>query len=234
MEDNNNSFIDFNSLDNSIQDNNQYNNQFNIPPKKVLARSNKDIIISGTCSGFASYLNISPLIVRLLAVISVFFGGWGLIIYLISALILPVNRNFIPPDKTEIDDINEGKIKSLLSSALFFAGLYSLLNKWNLSFVVNPNSYSWNIFIPFAAIAIAILINRNNRGETISFPEEKIYLLKSNSNKYFRGVCSGLAVYFDLKPEIIRTFFVIITFITAGFGILIYLMFDFGMEENNE
>ncbi|KUO59993.1 hypothetical protein APF79_09480 [bacterium BRH_c32] len=234
MEDNNNSFIDFNSLDDSTESNNQYKNQFNLPPQKVLARSNKDIIISGTCSGFAAYLNISPLIVRLSAIISVFLGGWGLIIYLISALILPINRNFIPSDMAEINEINEGKIKSLSSGVLIFLGLYSLLNKLHISFVINPNSYSWNIFIPFAAIAIALLVSRNNRGEEITFPEEKTRLKKSISNKYFRGVCSGLADYFDLKPEIIRTFFVLITFITAGFGIILYLMFDFGMEKNNE
>lgn len=234
MEDNNNPFIDFNSLDDSNQCNNQYNNQFNIPPKKVLVRSNKDIIISGTCSGFAAYLNISPLIVRLSAIVSVFFGGWGLIIYLISALILPINRNFIPPDEAEINEINEGKIKSLTSGSLIFLGLYSLLNKLHFNFVVNPNSYSWNIFIPFASIAIALLVSRNNQGEAISFPEEKTRLQKSHSNKYFRGVCSGLADYFDLKPEIIRTFFVLITFITAGFGIIIYIMFNYGMDRNNE
>ncbi|MFA7287767.1 MAG: PspC domain-containing protein [Melioribacteraceae bacterium] len=234
MEDNNNSFIDFNSLDDSTPSNNQFKNQFNITPRKVLARSNNDIIISGTCSGFAAYLNISPLIVRITAIISVFFGGWGLIIYLISALILPINRIYIPPDEIEIDEINEGKIKSLVAGLLIFAGLYTVLNKFHLSFVVNPNSYSWNIFIPFASIAIAILISRNNRGEEITFPEEKVHLTKSYSNKYLRGVCGGLALYFDLKPEIIRAFFVLITFITAGLGIVIYLMLDFGMERNNE
>ncbi|MCK9280696.1 MAG: PspC domain-containing protein [Melioribacteraceae bacterium] len=230
MEDNNNSFIDFNSLDDSTQN----NNQFSIPPRKVFARSNNDIIISGTCAGFATYLNISPLIVRITAIISVFFGGWGLIIYLISALILPINKIFIPSNELEINEINEGRIKSLVAGVLIFAGLYTILNKFHLSFVLNPNSYSWNVFIPFGAIAIALLISRNNRGEAITFPEEKVRLVKSISNKYLRGVCGGLANYFDLKPEIIRTFFVLITFITAGLGILIYILLDLGMERNDE
>lgn len=57
--------------------------------KKRLYRNPDDKIAGGVCSGIAAYINIDPLWVRLLLIISVFFFGTGILLYLILWMIMP-------------------------------------------------------------------------------------------------------------------------------------------------
>lgn len=57
-------------------------------PKKLM-RSSDDVVIGGVCSGLAAFFGIDPVIVRLLFFASIFFGGSGIIIYLVLWAILP-------------------------------------------------------------------------------------------------------------------------------------------------
>ena len=57
---------------------------------KKLYRSRKDSKIAGVCGGIAEYFNIDSTIIRLLAIITIFFGGGGVVSYLIAWLIIPL------------------------------------------------------------------------------------------------------------------------------------------------
>lgn len=57
--------------------------------KKRLYRNPDDKIAGGVCSGIAAYINIDPIWVRLLLIISVFFFGTGILLYLILWMIMP-------------------------------------------------------------------------------------------------------------------------------------------------
>lgn len=61
-------------------------------PKK-LYRSTKNKMICGVCGGIAEYVNTDPTVIRLLWVI---FGilGVGVIVYIIAAIIMPVEQQF--------------------------------------------------------------------------------------------------------------------------------------------
>ncbi len=58
---------------------------------KRLYRSRIDRKIGGVCGGFAEYLEIDPTIVRLLWILLIFWGGAGLLAYLIALIIIPNN-----------------------------------------------------------------------------------------------------------------------------------------------
>ncbi len=58
--------------------------------QKRLFRSNTNKMICGVCGGIAEYINIDPTIVRLLWVVFSFAGGFGLLAYIIAAIIMPV------------------------------------------------------------------------------------------------------------------------------------------------
>lgn len=58
--------------------------------KKKLYRSRKDSKIAGVCGGIAEYFDIDPTIVRLLAVFTIFFGGGGIVAYIIAWIIVPL------------------------------------------------------------------------------------------------------------------------------------------------
>ena len=56
---------------------------------KRLYRSRKDKIIAGVCGGIGKYFNTDPVIIRVLAVFLFFWGGGGLIAYIIAMIIIP-------------------------------------------------------------------------------------------------------------------------------------------------
>ncbi|MCK4944106.1 MAG: PspC domain-containing protein, partial [Candidatus Aminicenantes bacterium] len=50
---------------------------------KRLYRSQKDKIIAGVCGGIGEYFGIDPVIIRIITVILFFWGGSGIIAYII-------------------------------------------------------------------------------------------------------------------------------------------------------
>ncbi len=58
-------------------------------PKK-LYRSSTNKMICGVCQGVAEYINIDPTVVRLLWVVFGIAGGFGILAYIIAAIIMPV------------------------------------------------------------------------------------------------------------------------------------------------
>jgi len=46
-------------------------------------------MLGGVCSGLAEYLNVDVTIVRLIWAVSIFFGGFGVIAYIIAWIIIP-------------------------------------------------------------------------------------------------------------------------------------------------
>ena len=60
---------------------------------KKLYKSNKDKKIDGVCAGIGEYFNIDPTLIRLAWVLLFFFGGSGLLAYIIAAVIIPRDPN---------------------------------------------------------------------------------------------------------------------------------------------
>jgi phage shock protein PspC (stress-responsive transcriptional regulator) len=55
-----------------------------------LYRSRRDRRIAGVAGGVAEYLEVDPTVIRVLWIISIFFGGFGLLLYIIMAFIVPL------------------------------------------------------------------------------------------------------------------------------------------------
>ena len=56
---------------------------------KKLYRSDTNKVLAGVCGGIGEYLNIDPVIVRVLFILFTFGGGSGLFLYLILMLVIP-------------------------------------------------------------------------------------------------------------------------------------------------
>ena len=54
-----------------------------------LYRSDKDRMIWGVCGGLAHHFKIDPSIVRLIFILTIFFGGLGIVAYIILAIVVP-------------------------------------------------------------------------------------------------------------------------------------------------
>ncbi len=56
---------------------------------KTLYKSKNERKLCGVCGGVAEYLGVDVNIVRIAAIVSVFFGGLGAIAYIAAAFMLP-------------------------------------------------------------------------------------------------------------------------------------------------
>ena len=55
-----------------------------------LYRCRHDQQIAGVASGLAEYFDLDPSLVRVLWFLSIFFGGLGLLLYIVMAIIVPL------------------------------------------------------------------------------------------------------------------------------------------------
>ena len=58
--------------------------------KKRLYRSRDERMIWGVCGGIAKYVDVDPTLIRLIAVLTLFLGFAGLLVYLILTIVMPL------------------------------------------------------------------------------------------------------------------------------------------------
>ena len=58
--------------------------------KKRLYRSRDERMIWGVCGGLAKYFDVDPTLIRLIAVLTLFFACTGILIYIILTIIVPL------------------------------------------------------------------------------------------------------------------------------------------------
>jgi phage shock protein C len=57
---------------------------------KHLVRIHKNRKIAGVCAGLGAYFNMDPALVRIVMLALVFAGGWGILLYLIAWIVMPL------------------------------------------------------------------------------------------------------------------------------------------------
>lgn len=75
---------------------------------KQLVRSRDERMLTGVAGGLAEYLNIDPVIVRLFFVLLALSTGWGVIVYILLAILMQEAQ---PVAKTNGFDSEEIVIK---------------------------------------------------------------------------------------------------------------------------
>jgi phage shock protein C len=131
---------------------------------KKLYRDNKDKIIAGVCSGLAEYLNIDPVIVRIIALGLFFMHGFGLLTYIIAWVIIPPKYS---KENIEYEDVREekkpeasGSTKIIIGIILIVFGALIALDKsfYYTHFVSKIFTMTWEYFIPLAMIVAGAFI----------------------------------------------------------------------------
>ncbi|NLI39818.1 MAG: PspC domain-containing protein [Caldisericales bacterium] len=57
--------------------------------EKRLYRSRKNRVLGGVCGGLADYLNLDVSMVRLVAILVIFFGGLSFLAYIVLWIVVP-------------------------------------------------------------------------------------------------------------------------------------------------
>ena len=85
---------------------------------KRFFRDTDEKVIAGVCSGIAAYFHIDPVWARLVLIISIFFGGFGILLYLILWIVVPEAKT--TSDKLEMrgEKINISNIEKSMREEL--------------------------------------------------------------------------------------------------------------------
>lgn len=149
-----------------------------------LNRCRHDRVIAGVASGVAEYFDIDPTIVRVLFVVSVFFGGLGLLLYFVMAIIVPIEPEGGPavnvpavdpsgeapaasptdwhsrPSAHRHDSRGSGRLVTFFGIALILFGGLALIDAF-LPAWVDGGRFLWPAFVlGIGAILVASAVRR--------------------------------------------------------------------------
>ena len=125
------------------------------PPleQRGLRRSRDDRVIAGVCGGLGKYLGVDPVLIRIAAVILVFAGGAGILLYIIGWIAIPeeLEEGAVAPASTA--QPSERKRGAIVLGLVFVVlGIFFLLDElW-------PDFLSWQYVWPVALIAVGVAI----------------------------------------------------------------------------
>jgi phage shock protein C len=209
-----------------------YEENMNNSTPRRLYRSKANRMIGGVCGGFAEYLNVEPVLIRIAWVAAVFFGGFGFLLYIVGLIIIPEN-----PVKTVEPVKNEKKNDAGLfwGSLLIIVGGALLLKHFGFFYYFNIWHLPWQTIWALMLIAIGILMlynftpfGKKSKDEMHHDDESKDtharQIYRSKKNKMIGGVCGGIAEYFNLDPTLIRLAYVLVSFASMGLSIVVYII----------
>jgi phage shock protein C len=221
MNDEHNREINFNSLEHAES------NEFD-PSQSSNSKINprQRAVFSGVCFAIGKHFNIDPFLIRVAFIFSLFLGIWGVVTYVVAAVILTKNDYFL----TENDN-SKTKSRPFKLTAIFLLALFLLLVFYIsdfLQFLFQPNifGFSENLIISIFLIAAGILIFVKRKLIYSNVPlTNPQFLYRSINDKKIAGVCGGIANYFNQDSNFIRLLCILFSFVTAGLGLIIYLIF---------
>ena len=126
---------------------------------KKLKRTRHDNVLAGVCGGIAKYFNIDVIIVRAIWVISALFGGPGLGVYIICAILIPKEKHsdIIEEDTYEYDaEEKDERNKSYLGVALIGIGAY-------MSFKIFFPDVTFKFLWPVLLIGAGVMLLNNRK-----------------------------------------------------------------------
>jgi len=195
---------------------------------KKLYRSRNNKIIGGVCGGIAEYFDVEPLLVRIVWLILFFFGGVGLLAYLVALIIIPVNR--FQTENGAVQNTRHDKAM-LWGSILIILGTVLLFRHYDIWYYLRFWDIPWQVvWAAFLIIFGVFLVYNRYSGsqsyETAGDADESRsrQFYRDPRNKMVGGVCSGLASFFDVDVTLVRLGWVVITLASIGIGVIAYLI----------
>lgn len=125
-----------------------------------LTRSRDDRVIAGVCGGLGEYLGVDAVLIRIAALILVFAGGAGIVLYLIGWIAMPEADDApAAATATELGSTESTPAARPPTSGAVVLGLvFVVLGAFFLLDEIWPDFLSWTYVWPAALIAIGIAI----------------------------------------------------------------------------
>jgi phage shock protein C len=120
-----------------------------------LVRSRDDRVIAGVCGGLGEYLGVDAVLIRIAALILVFAGGAGIVLYVIGWIAMPDGHATEPgeepvPASTEPPERMRGAV--LLGLVFVALGAFFLVDE------IWADVLAWKYVWPIALIAVGAVV----------------------------------------------------------------------------
>ncbi len=125
------------------------NRQPEFAPKR-LYRSLTNRAIGGVCGGLGEYMNVDPVVLRVIWLISLFLGGVGLIAYILAWILIP-----IAPGR-EGERVSPGvSLSTLIGAVLIIIAVLWFFNRfgWHMIFAV-----PWSWIVPGILVTVGLVL----------------------------------------------------------------------------
>ena len=231
-------------------------------PYRRLYRSRKDKVIAGVCGGLGGYINMDPVLIRIIWLATVVLGGTGLLAYLIAWILIPESPDGYDPGKVErhTDGV---KILGVILIAISLFWLAARFGTHHMVFI----PWGWVGPVALVALGVALLIrpamhraqdpmmefqsdstppsepesDSGKTAEETSSDEQKTAsskeeepLRRSRRDRVLLGVCGGLAKRFNVDATVIRVLWAVGTVIGAGVLLIAYLLMALVIPDEEE
>lgn len=201
------------------------------PNFQRLYRDSSQKVFAGVCSGLSTYFEVDVVLIRILFVLSAFWG-LGLLAYIILWVIMP-KQQIMTSDINRKYETNP-LVYQWLGGSLIFLGLLLLLDNFNLNIFSHFYDLLADFGFPIALILVGSLmiylrfknpemIQQTEGNENMNTQEPK-RLTRVMKEKMIGGVCSGLGYYFNIDPVIIRALAIVAFFASYGVAVLVYIV----------
>ena len=186
-----------------------------------LYRSRTNHILGGVCGGLGDYFRLDPVLIRLVWLILILFGGIGLILYVIAWIIIPYEREdeaalSVPPPTR-----GAGKGRFWWGLVLVVMGVILWGSQFRFIYwpIIPGVQIHSREFVPIVLVLVGVYI-------LYAFGHAapgKRSLFRSRDDRKIGGVCGGLADYFNVDSTLVRVLMVAGAFF-YGATMLLYLV----------
>jgi phage shock protein C len=124
---------------------------------RVLRRSRDERVLGGVCGGLGRYLGIDPALLRIAFVILAIAGGAGILLYIVSWILIPEQR--------EGEDLGTARPSSIDSTRLIVGGALIAVGTILLLNLSLPRigKYFWPLALIAVGVAVVIQASADRR-----------------------------------------------------------------------
>lgn len=206
-----------------------------------LYRSRTNKVFAGVCGGLGEYFDVDPVIIRVLFILMILFGGSGILLYIAAVIIVP-KKPYLPADfepSAAPEPVQPSNTKYILGYILVIGGILLLLSNFEVFHFFNFLDDAFEFIFPVLLILLGMGIiyyrqsqpegekeneqmnrDQNRSAQSSSYKQFK----RSYVDRKISGVCGGLAEYFRIDPSIMRLLYIILCFASFGAGVVLYIV----------
>lgn len=177
-------------------------------------------MVDGVCGGFAGYVGVDPLWVRIGWALACLAGGIGILAYLLGMYLFPRSETEEAGPETRparsVGPLIAGIVLLGVGALIVLRAVgvlrYGFWGAWDIAWVV-----LWPLSLIAGGLFFLYVYWRQGTKGYSKFR-------RLGWDRMLFGVCSGLGEYFRVDPNVVRFAFALLIVLSRGVGLIIYVL----------